>query len=487
MRPIALLASSPAWNDGLSLAPVNPNGPWAEERYIGSVSVRSLPVSAPEKQASAASRQCFEVEFDGTARGLCDADSPTTATEVESVLNARLARFDRWTYELGVASKTSDPKGVLEVARELVGYSLVLFDEAFGFVASSTLPEDAGSEALRTTIERGYATDVSAKHQREYRRLMLEHPEGFSTAFSEPSGETPVWSQPVRAGLSVCRLHVMGFLANDPGTLALIRTAAAALGPNLEQSGHSNPTQKPEADLVQELVTRPHDKDEVHDRLLLSGWTDDSPWVVVRVETLSASFPLLRWQLCGESFRSAVPNLHISVLNDGITAIAAWSPATRHVLDRVCRQEGVVLGISDPVESLEDAPSAHAQAIEAARIGRQKVLRHMVEGTVAYDECKGDLLLEALHAQAHRLATTPLCLEAVRTYDRRHAAGYEETVKAFLDNWGNKTATCRELGIHRTTLDYRLAHLRDIFGIDLDDRKLCKLLQLTLWSEGAGI
>ena len=69
---------------------------------------------------------------------------------------------------------------------------------------------------------------------------------------------------------------------------------------------------------------------------------------------------------------------------------------------------------------------------------------------------------------------------AVARHDAAHATDYLETLAAFLDH-GCRSQPCADaLGLHVTTLRYRIARLKDLFAVETDtpDRRFA--LQLAL-------
>lgn len=60
-------------------------------------------------------------------------------------------------------------------------------------------------------------------------------------------------------------------------------------------------------------------------------------------------------------------------------------------------------------------------------------------------------------------------LGAIEDYDRRHDGSLLPTLDQFLASSGKYQATADTLGIHVTTLRYRLQRLTDLFSLDLDD------------------
>ncbi|MGW2034376.1 PucR family transcriptional regulator [Streptomyces sp. NPDC001356] len=122
-----------------------------------------------------------------------------------------------------------------------------------------------------------------------------------------------------------------------------------------------------------------------------------------------------------------------------------------------------VLGIGGTHDGLADAWTSHAQALVAARAARR--LPHL-KGVGAW-ESLGDLavLLQVPdHALTPSLVPTPLRLLLDSPGGRR----LEETLRCFLEHAGSIPRTAEALGIHRTSLYYRLRQIQEITGLDLD-------------------
>jgi purine catabolism regulator len=71
-------------------------------------------------------------------------------------------------------------------------------------------------------------------------------------------------------------------------------------------------------------------------------------------------------------------------------------------------------------------------------------------------------------------------LEPVTAYDRKHRSSFLSTLDAFLTHACRYQPCADALGIHVTTLRYRLQRATDLFGIDLDDRETRLALEVAL-------
>lgn len=69
-------------------------------------------------------------------------------------------------------------------------------------------------------------------------------------------------------------------------------------------------------------------------------------------------------------------------------------------------------------------------------------------------------------------------LALLQAYDREHDADLWHTLRVYLDSSLNATTTAKALSIHRSTLLYRLARIRELLGAELEDPE--ELLYLSI-------
>lgn len=89
--------------------------------------------------------------------------------------------------------------------------------------------------------------------------------------------------------------------------------------------------------------------------------------------------------------------------------------------------------------------------------------------TVRFDECKAALIAEHIARFAEEHDIVPSALHLLARLDGERGTAYVRTLFSFLAHHQNKTATCLDLAIHRTTLDYRLGRIADLASIDFAD------------------
>jgi DNA-binding PucR family transcriptional regulator len=70
----------------------------------------------------------------------------------------------------------------------------------------------------------------------------------------------------------------------------------------------------------------------------------------------------------------------------------------------------------------------------------------------------------------------------VARYDGEHGSGYIETLRAYLDAFGDVPTAAARISVHPNTFRYRLRRLADLFAIRIDDpeERLALGLQLRL-------
>lgn len=149
----------------------------------------------------------------------------------------------------------------------------------------------------------------------------------------------------------------------------------------------------------------------------------------------------------------------------------------RSLLDASARP---VVGVGGPASGLGDAWMSRRQAGLAARAAR----RSGTGGVGMWDRL-GELAV--LAQLPDDLLVGPAVsgpLAALAAHD--HGARLRDTLRCYLDHGGSVPRTAAALHLHRTSLHYRLAQIRTLTGLDLDDGRTRFLLQLGLHLQDLG-
>jgi PucR C-terminal helix-turn-helix domain/GGDEF-like domain len=132
--------------------------------------------------------------------------------------------------------------------------------------------------------------------------------------------------------------------------------------------------------------------------------------------------------------------------------------------------------------------AAGVAALPASRQDADHVLRLLrggrgAGGVAAIEEMAMQVLLARLAdlaGDASLIADGPLA--ALTDHDRRHRTAYVDTLRAYLESFGDVPIAARLLDVHQNTFRYRLQRLQETPGLDLTDpdQRLSLLLQFRL-------
>ncbi|MFJ4469590.1 PucR family transcriptional regulator [Streptomyces sp. NPDC089424] len=153
--------------------------------------------------------------------------------------------------------------------------------------------------------------------------------------------------------------------------------------------------------------------------------------------------------------------------SDHVVLIAGGRPHARALYEALARETGIrsgTIGVSAPCDSVDDIPHHYQEAQRALEVRRHS---RQPYGTSFFDELGLYRILGP--GSGHRELETFVqeWLGHLLDYDSRHHASMVETLSRYFDCGGNYDETAESLGIHRSTLRYRLQRIRDISGNDL--------------------
>jgi PucR C-terminal helix-turn-helix domain/GGDEF-like domain len=153
-------------------------------------------------------------------------------------------------------------------------------------------------------------------------------------------------------------------------------------------------------------------------------------------------------------------------------------------LDRVGERSGPVIGIGQVAFDPAGLPAARACADRALRVLRSGA-GSRAAGTGRRVARLADVHAESLLMELRDLAaahgdrpTGPIA--RLSAYDREHGANLVETLRAWLDAFGDVTAASAAMFVHPNTFRYRLRRLTEVGAIDLTDpeQRFAAMLQL---------
>lgn len=153
-------------------------------------------------------------------------------------------------------------------------------------------------------------------------------------------------------------------------------------------------------------------------------------------------------------------------------------------LDRVGDRGDVVVGIGMEARDAADVAASRAGADRALRVLRER--RRSARVALASDVAVDALMLELRDLAATRGDQPTGPLARLVAYDRRHQAHLVETLRAWLDAFGDVGRAARSQYLHPNTFRYRLRRVADVGQLDLDDpeTRFSLAVQLRVFADG---
>ena len=141
---------------------------------------------------------------------------------------------------------------------------------------------------------------------------------------------------------------------------------------------------------------------------------------------------------------------------------------TLDALNSFAEGNHIFCGISYSFSSIEGFARHYAKAMAAFKLinyaeGKQHKSVLLYRDYIMYDLLGNTLAEINVGAMCHP------ALQLLRENDSETGGELYKTLQCFVDNSGRMNETASELFIHRNSLGYRMAHIRELTGLDLDD------------------
>jgi len=192
---------------------------------------------------------------------------------------------------------------------------------------------------------------------------------------------------------------------------------------------------------------------------------------------LDQVFPLSVAAAIGGTVYAVIPHTRHQTDDDYVRRIAS------EFADRSRSEKSVVIGIGATVADVMTLEKSRDEADRALRVLRSTWNSSGRTVARADDVQINSLLLRLSDALADENETASGPLAVLREYDRSHDINLVDTLRAWLDTFGDIPAAASLVHIHVNTFRYRLKKLAGIAGIDLDDpeTRFSLMLQLRLF------
>ncbi|MET0233746.1 MAG: helix-turn-helix domain-containing protein [Kibdelosporangium sp.] len=360
-------------------------------------------------------------------------------------------------------------------------------DEADPSRVETILGRQVPDRYTRMMTERGVFRDIYSGDEPVFIEPLATGPEDFSiprVAVAVRAGDEllgSIWAA-VRGPLSVDRAQAFG----DAAKLVALHMLRIRAGADVER--------RLRTDLLATALEGGAGAREALSRLGLA----DLPVVVIALATVQSGYgtdatAVNERQRLTDGLAmhlSAVhPRCAVALIGDvayGLVPVARDSDGEQHAirvatdfLDRVGRRVPAVVGIGpvvSDVAGLADARASADRAVQVLRSGNGGG-RRVARLADVYVEA---LVLELRDLVAARGGQVTGPVARLVAYDDQHNTNLVETLRAWLDAFGDVIAASAAVYVHPNTFRYRLRRLTEISGIDLADpeARFAAMLQL---------
>ncbi|MGH2760432.1 MAG: PucR family transcriptional regulator [Actinomycetota bacterium] len=150
------------------------------------------------------------------------------------------------------------------------------------------------------------------------------------------------------------------------------------------------------------------------------------------------------------------------------------------IIEKACASLGADLraGVGRVVARLGDVPMSRQEADAVLRVLTDAPAGASVADFDGVRERVAILALQDFASERPELRSR--CVETLKTHDAEHGTAYVETLRAYLEEFGDIPRAARCEGVHPNTFRYRLRRLAEMSGLDLDDSDQRLLAWITL-------
>ena len=393
-----------------------------------------------------------------------------------TVLEACFAYYNDWGDALlDALRRGGDWYALLEVGHRALGNPMIIYDRSMRILAYTV--GDGTGDAIWTDTVREGVTRVESQRQAEELMRFLAEVERHDAPFRH-QGEgmsVPFWSAPVlvdgrrRGMVNVVEAH----RPLSRGDRDLLRFFSEFVAIRMASAGFGAPVPDavPRQLMLDLLAGDIASRDHLNTRLIAVDWRAGACFCFV---SLRSALPVLT----GEQWRGAYDRLAALSLN-GLSCLVdqadpricllltAQDPEdfarSLELIDPFCAMNHLRAGVSEPYCDLLQTPRFYRQAEAALELGASAVCRHA--------DARYGRMLRHLRAHPYRDDLVHPAMVRLAAMDQAEGAAYIPTLRALLRHNFNQMETANTLGIHRTTLAYRLRRMQEMTGLDLDDAR----------------
>ena len=393
-----------------------------------------------------------------------------------TALEACFAFYNQWNDRLlSLVRGGEDWNALLEEGHRVLQNPMIIYNRSMRILAY-TAQDGTGESMWADTVREGMVRADSVQRSQDLMEFLAQvekHDAPFR--FQGPGMSVPFWSAPVQVdGMRRGMVNVVEHHRPlSPGDRDLLRFFSEFVAIKMRQTELTTPM--PDAvprQFMQDLLAGSFtSRDLLNARLIAVGWRAQSCF---RFVSLHAGLPFLS----GEQWRGAYDwiqslglnglccmigqqELHIGLL---LTAEHPEDFARAfELIGQFCGMNPLRAGISDAYGDLLDTPRFYRQA---------EIALALSDGPFChYQRVRYARMLRHLRRHPYREDLMHPAVLRLKALDDAEGAAYVDTLRTFIGHTFNQLETAEALGIHRTTLAYRLRRIQDLTGLDLSDAR----------------
>lgn len=369
--------------------------------------------------------------------------------------------------------KATDFQQLVDIAAELIGNPVVLFDMNEHVVASTQSPVD---DAQFQELQRGDLSSGKMIKNLDWMRTIRRL---YSRDYAEVEefGGLHMLTRGLRVnGIAVGHLHSTSYYRPyTPDDISIVELLVPQLSLALYQHLCLNSAHQSELDafLHYLLSGRKLSAASVELKCHLLGWTPGKVLYVLCINLLSVNsdeHAIASSLLCGPNDRYTSYDNHAVIILSRATPI---DDETLSQIEKYFSTLGTFCGISRAFPSLCSLAEQFEQAKAACDIGSRVFSGRFL---FRYDDCLPWVFIRK-QAQTEDVLhyIIPGFLE-LAAEDRRSGSCLLHTLWLYLNHDRSIKAVSDTLGIHKNTVSFRLNKITGALGLDLSDRDLRRLL-----------
>lgn len=382
--------------------------------------------------------------------------------------------YNMWSDALlDIVRKGGDWYALIEEGHRVLRNPMIIYNRSMRILAYTV--NDGTKDAIWTdTVRAGVARVDSPSRSADLMQFLSQVEQSEKPFRFEGVGMSyPFWSAPVRIGgksqgmVNVVECHH----PLSPGERDLLRffSEYCAVGMQRANAGVNIPDALPRQFMLDLLSGEITSQDLLNTRLIAVDWTAKQYF---RFLCLRSGLPFMS----GEQWRGNYSQLMTLGLNTpaalldgaepaiGVLLTAASPEKFTHALEGIrqfCEINHLRAGVSDLYEDLLATPRYYRQA---------EVALELQEGTFChYEQARYARLVRHLRSHPHREDLMHPAVARLAARPGKESAEYIQTLQVLISHAFNQVEAAEALGIHRTTLAYRLRRIQELTGLQLSD------------------